>query len=75
MDNNIIDALLLNTSRIGHGFAITKHPAAMKLARQRGIAIEVNPISNQVGLCMFVQDLSYDCHMRAICVWSIESIF
>jgi adenosine deaminase CECR1 len=49
-DINIIDALLLNTSRIGHGFALSKHPLAKRLAKERGVAIEVNPISNQVNI-------------------------
>ncbi|XP_046367088.2 adenosine deaminase AGSA-like [Haliotis rufescens] len=47
-DNNLIDAILLNTSRIGHGFAIPKHPEVMRLIKERNIPIEVNPISNQV---------------------------
>ncbi|XP_048728316.2 adenosine deaminase 2-like [Ostrea edulis] len=47
-DRNLIDAVLLNTSRIGHGYALTKHPQVMKVVKERGIAIEVNPISNQV---------------------------
>ncbi|XP_059490972.1 adenosine deaminase 2-like isoform X2 [Neocloeon triangulifer] len=54
-DLNIIDALLLNTTRIGHGFAISKHPAAKRLAAEKGVAIEVNPISNQV--LKLVEDL------------------
>ncbi|XP_069683236.1 adenosine deaminase 2-like [Periplaneta americana] len=54
-DLNLVDAILLNTTRIGHGYAITKHPLVMKLVKQRQIAIEVNPISNQV--LMLVQDL------------------
>ncbi|OWF44959.1 adenosine deaminase CECR1-like [Mizuhopecten yessoensis] len=47
-DNNLIDAVLLNTSRIGHGYALTKHPETMRLVKNKGIAVEVNPISNQV---------------------------
>lgn len=47
-DENLIDAVLLNTTRIGHGFAITKHPEIMEIARLNGIAVEICPISNQV---------------------------
>lgn len=47
-DLNLIDAVLLNTSRIGHGFALPKHPIIMDLARNRKIPVEVCPISNQV---------------------------
>ena len=48
VDYNIADAILLNATRIGHGFAITKHPKLMEEARAKDIAIEVSPISNQV---------------------------
>ncbi|KAK3102124.1 hypothetical protein FSP39_009001 [Pinctada imbricata] len=47
-DRNLVDAVLLNTSRIGHGYAIVKHPAVLQMAKTKNIAIEVNPISNQV---------------------------
>lgn len=47
-DMNLLDAVLLNTSRIGHGYGITKHPQVMRYAKQHNIPIEVNPISNQV---------------------------
>ncbi|XP_045175123.2 adenosine deaminase AGSA-like [Mercenaria mercenaria] len=48
VDDNLIDAVLLNTTRIGHGYALPKHPQVMKIVKQQDIAIEVNPISNQV---------------------------
>ena len=48
VDLNLVDAVLLNTTRIGHGFAITKHPQVMKQVLEKDIAIEVCPISNQV---------------------------
>lgn len=47
-DLNVIDAILLNATRIGHGYSIVKHPEALKLVKERDIAIEVCPISNQV---------------------------
>ncbi|KAL6263330.1 hypothetical protein P5V15_006127 [Pogonomyrmex californicus] len=47
-DLNLFDAFLLNTRRIGHGYALTKHPLLWKFAQQRNIAVEVCPISNQV---------------------------
>ncbi|ESO92007.1 hypothetical protein LOTGIDRAFT_163013 [Lottia gigantea] len=48
IDENLIDAVLLNSTRIGHGFAVTKHPNVLKMVKDRDIAIELNPISNQV---------------------------
>ncbi|KAL9908893.1 adenosine deaminase 2-like isoform 1-T1 [Glossina fuscipes fuscipes] len=48
VDENLIDAVLLGTKRIGHGFALIKHPMVLEVVKQRNIAIEVSPISNQV---------------------------
>ena len=50
VDQNLFDAILLNTTRIGHGYALSKHPVLMKIVKERGIAVEVDPISNQVSL-------------------------
>ena len=51
-DLNLVDAILLGTKRIGHGYSMTKHPVLMQLCKEKGIAIETCPISNEVlGLC------------------------
>ncbi|CAE6353735.1 unnamed protein product [Rhizoctonia solani] len=47
-DSNLYDALLLGTKRIGHGFSLAKHPVLMKMCKERGVAIEVCPISNEI---------------------------
>jgi len=48
VDKNLFDVVLLNTSRIGHGYAVTKHPVVKQLLQTRHIPVEVCPISNQV---------------------------
>lgn len=52
---NIYDALILNTHRIGHGLGYFKHPSLYPILRQMGIAIEICPASNQ--LLGYVPDL------------------
>uniref|UniRef100_A0AAG5D119 Adenosine deaminase domain-containing protein n=2 Tax=Anopheles atroparvus TaxID=41427 RepID=A0AAG5D119_ANOAO len=47
-DENVIDAVLLNTRRIGHGYALFKHPILWHAVRRKQIVVEVCPISNQV---------------------------
>uniref|UniRef100_A0A1A9V8V4 Adenosine deaminase n=1 Tax=Glossina austeni TaxID=7395 RepID=A0A1A9V8V4_GLOAU len=54
-DRNLVDALLLNTTRIGHGYALAKHPILMRDAKEKDIAVELCPVSNQIN--SFVEDL------------------
>ncbi|EDW60449.2 adenosine deaminase 2-A [Drosophila virilis] len=48
VDENLIDAVLLGTKRIGHAYAITKHPLVLQLVKKLDIAIEVCPVCSQV---------------------------
>lgn len=47
-DENLVDAILLRTKRIGHAYTVTKHPLILEIIKQRKIAIEICPISNQM---------------------------
>ena len=47
-DENLFDAILLGTRRIGHGFSLFKHPLLIELVKQKKILIEGCPISNEV---------------------------
>lgn len=47
-DNNLFDALVFNTRRIGHGFSLYKHPDLIQQMRQQNVMVEVCPISNEV---------------------------
>ncbi|KAF5389871.1 hypothetical protein D9757_003578 [Collybiopsis confluens] len=47
-DMNLYDAILLGTKRIGHGFSLVKHPKLIEICKERDIAIEVCPISNEI---------------------------
>jgi len=47
-DQNLFDAILLGTRRIGHGFSLFKHPLLMDMVKTKKILIESCPISNEV---------------------------
>lgn len=47
-DENLFDAVLLGTRRIGHGFSLYKHPLLIDMVKERRILVESCPISNEV---------------------------
>ncbi|KAK4103273.1 Metallo-dependent hydrolase [Parathielavia hyrcaniae] len=47
-DGNLMDALLLGAKRIGHGFALPRHPYVMAKMKQHNVCVEVCPISNEI---------------------------
>lgn len=47
-DLNLVDAVLLNSRRIGHGYSLYKHPILWKMVKKKGIALEICPLSNQI---------------------------
>ncbi|TQV96658.1 hypothetical protein V2A60_002956 [Cordyceps javanica] len=48
VDGNLLDALLLHARRIGHGFALPKHPLVLQRMRAQGVCVELCPISNEI---------------------------
>ncbi|GAB7355103.1 hypothetical protein MBLNU459_g5683t1 [Dothideomycetes sp. NU459] len=47
-DENLFDAILLGTRRIGHAFSLYKHPLLIDMVKERKILVESCPISNEV---------------------------
>lgn len=47
-DDNLLDALLLGSRRIGHGFSLSRHPYVMERMKKAGVCVELCPISNEV---------------------------
>ncbi|KAM3554552.1 hypothetical protein ARSEF4850_006409 [Beauveria asiatica] len=47
-DGNLLDALLLRARRIGHGYALPRHPLVMQHMRAQGVCVELCPISNEI---------------------------
>lgn len=47
-DENLIDAILLGSKRLGHAYALAKHPVLMRIIQDKNIALEVNVVSNSV---------------------------
>jgi adenosine deaminase CECR1 len=47
-DQNLFDAILLGTRRIGHGFSLYKHPLLIDMVKEKQILVESCPISNEM---------------------------
>jgi len=47
-NENLYDAILLGTKRIGHGFNLALHPHLQTLVKEKQICIECCPVSNLV---------------------------
>lgn len=47
-DDNLLDALLLGSRRIGHGFSLARHPYLMERMKEAGVCVELCPISNEI---------------------------
>lgn len=47
-DGNLVDALLLQSRRIGHGFALATHPHIMQQMKEKNVCVELCPISNEI---------------------------
>lgn len=48
VDGNLLDAILLDSKRIGHGYALAAHPVLMRIFKEKNMAIESCPISNEI---------------------------
>ena len=48
VNNNVIDAFLLDAERVGHGIELAKLPELAEMYAFEGIPLEICPISNQI---------------------------
>ena len=59
-NSNLYDSLLLKAKRIGHGYALLKHPALLQKFKERKICLELCPISNELlHLCSNAREHPY----------------
>lgn len=63
-NSNLYDAVALSSKRIGHGFALMKHPHLVekfkRTKQSKGICIELCPISNELlHLCRNIKEHPY----------------
>nr|POE49199.1 adenosine deaminase cecr1 [Quercus suber] len=48
LNSNLYDAVLLEAERIGHGYALLKHPLLIERYKKKNICLELCPISNEL---------------------------
>ena len=53
--DNLYDAILLGTKRIGHGYNLFLFPTLMDMVKEKDICVEISPLSNQI--LGYVRDL------------------
>ncbi|KAF2214847.1 hypothetical protein CERZMDRAFT_110415 [Cercospora zeae-maydis SCOH1-5] len=59
-NSNLYDSLLLNAKRIGHGYALLRHPLLIEPYKKKNICVELCPTSNELlGLCSNVREHRY----------------
>jgi len=59
-ESNLYEAVLLKAKRIGHGYALTKHPLLVEQFRKQDICIELCPTSNELlHLCRNIKEHPY----------------
>ncbi|KAF7678676.1 metallo-dependent hydrolase [Alternaria burnsii] len=59
-NSNLYDAVALGARRIGHGFALLKHPHLVEEFKKSNICVELCPISNELlHLCRNVKEHPY----------------
>jgi adenosine deaminase CECR1 len=57
LNSNLYECVLLNAKRIGHGFALLKHPVLVEQFRKKNICVELCPTSNELlHLCRNVKE-------------------
>jgi len=56
-NQNVIDAIVLGTKRIGHGLTVARNQVILDLVRENDICVELNPLSNL--LLGYVKDLHW----------------
>ena len=54
VNENLTDALLLNSTSIGHGYAVAKDPVVLESIKKNDIALEINPISGQASILSLI---------------------